>query len=59
MYPRGTAVSSEVWLDELHTREAVERSIHPHKELFGEKLFDGQRFPIFGFTTSAPRMPQG
>jgi divalent metal cation (Fe/Co/Zn/Cd) transporter len=24
MYPQGTATSSEVWLDELHTREAVE-----------------------------------
>src|SRR5260370_35432554 len=28
-------------------------------KLFGEKLFDEQRFPTFAFTTSAPRMPQG
>ena len=24
----------------------------------GEKLFDKQRFPIFGFTTFGPRIPQ-
>jgi integrase len=28
-------------------------------KLFGGKLFDGQRFPTFGFTTFAPHMPQG
>jgi integrase len=27
--------------------------------LFGEKLFDEQMFPTFGFMTSAPRTPQG
>jgi hypothetical protein len=27
--------------------------------LFGERLFDGQRFPTFGFTTSVPLMPRG
>ena len=27
MYSKGTAASSEVWLDELHTREAAQKDI--------------------------------